>query len=37
VIAEDGPPEQLFTAPKEPRTRQFLQRLLEGAEGRGKK
>ena len=37
VIAEDGPPEQIFTAPKEPRTRQFLQRLLEGAEGRGKK
>ena len=37
LIAEDGPPEQLFTSPKEPRTRQFLQRLLEGAEGRGKK
>ena len=37
VIAEDGPPEQIFTSPKEPRTRQFLQRLLEGAEGRGKK
>ncbi len=37
LIAEDGPPEQIFTAPKEPRTRQFLQRLLEGAEGRGKK
>ncbi len=37
LIAEDGPPEQLFISPKEPRTRQFLQRLLEGAEGRGKK
>lgn len=37
LIAEDGPPEQIFTTPKEPRTRQFLQRLLEGAEGRGKK
>ena len=37
LIAEDGPPAQLFTSPKEPRTRQFLQRLLEGAEGRGKK
>ncbi len=37
VIAEDGPPEQIFTAPREPRTRQFLQRLLEGAVQRGKK
>ncbi len=37
VIAEDGPPEQMFTNPQNPRTRQFLQRLLEGAEGRGKK
>lgn len=36
VIAEDGPPEQIFTAPREARTRQFLQRLLEGAEARGK-
>jgi len=36
VIAEDGPPEQMFTAPREARTRQFLQRLLEGAEARGK-
>ncbi len=34
VIAEDGPPEQIFIAPREARTRQFLQRLLEGAEGR---
>jgi polar amino acid transport system ATP-binding protein len=37
VIAEDGPPDVMFTAPKEPRTRQFLQRLLSGEEGRGKR
>jgi polar amino acid transport system ATP-binding protein len=28
-ILEQGPPEQLFTAPREPRTRQFLQRIIE--------
>jgi len=28
AIVEDGPPEQLFTAPKSPRTRQFLQNVL---------
>ena len=37
VFAEEGPPEQFFTAPKDPRTRQFLQRLLSGEEGRGKR
>ena len=28
-IVEQGPPEQLFSAPQEPRTRQFLQRIIE--------
>ena len=28
-IVEQGPPEQLFSAPHEPRTRQFLQRIIE--------
>ena len=28
-IVEQGPPEQLFGAPREPRTRQFLQRITE--------
>ena len=28
VIAEAGPPEQLFTEPAHPRTRQFLQRII---------
>ena len=28
VILEQGPPEQLFTAPHEPRTQQFLQRIV---------
>jgi polar amino acid transport system ATP-binding protein len=28
-IVEHGPPEQLFSAPQEPRTRQFLQRIIE--------
>jgi putative amino-acid transport system ATP-binding protein len=37
VFAEEGPPEQFFTAPKDPRTRQFLQRLLAGEEGRKQK
>lgn len=27
-VVEEGPPEQIFTAPHEPRTRAFLQRLL---------
>jgi polar amino acid transport system ATP-binding protein len=27
VILEQGPPAQIFTAPREPRTRQFLQRI----------
>jgi polar amino acid transport system ATP-binding protein len=29
VILEQGPPEQIFTAPTEPRTQQFLQRIIE--------
>jgi len=29
VILEQGPPEQIFTAPREPRTQQFLQRIIE--------
>jgi polar amino acid transport system ATP-binding protein len=29
VILEEGPPEQVFGAPREPRTRQFLQRIVE--------
>jgi polar amino acid transport system ATP-binding protein len=29
VILEEGPPEQIFSAPKEPRTQQFLQRIVE--------
>jgi polar amino acid transport system ATP-binding protein len=29
VILEQGPPEQIFTDPREPRTRQFLQRIVE--------
>ncbi len=37
VFVEQGPPEQIFTNPEDPRTRQFLQRLLAGEEGRGKK
>ncbi len=31
VILEIGPPEEIFTAPGEPRTRQFLERII-GAE-----
>ena len=27
VILEQGPPEQIFTGPREPRTQQFLQRI----------
>jgi polar amino acid transport system ATP-binding protein len=29
VLLEQGPPEQIFSAPREPRTRQFLQRIVE--------
>jgi polar amino acid transport system ATP-binding protein len=29
VILEQGPPDQIFTAPLEPRTKQFLQRIVE--------
>jgi polar amino acid transport system ATP-binding protein len=29
VILEQGAPEQIFSAPKEPRTRQFLQRIVQ--------
>jgi len=29
IILEEGPPEQMFTSPSEPRTREFLARVLE--------
>jgi polar amino acid transport system ATP-binding protein len=29
VILEQGPPDEIFSAPKEPRTRQFLQRIVD--------
>jgi polar amino acid transport system ATP-binding protein len=29
VICEEGVPEQIFTAPREPRTREFLARVIE--------
>ncbi len=29
VVCEAGPPDQLFSDPREPRTRQFLQRVIE--------
>jgi polar amino acid transport system ATP-binding protein len=29
AILEEGPPEQILTAPREPRTQQFLQRIIE--------
>jgi polar amino acid transport system ATP-binding protein len=29
IILEQGPPEQILTAPQEPRTQQFLQRIIE--------
>jgi polar amino acid transport system ATP-binding protein len=29
VILEEGPPEQIFSAPSEPRTQQFLARIVE--------
>jgi polar amino acid transport system ATP-binding protein len=34
VILEMGPPEEIFTTPREPRTRQFLERII-GAEPGG--
>jgi polar amino acid transport system ATP-binding protein len=30
VISEEGPPDQIFSSPREPRTREFLARTLEG-------
>ena len=30
VIWEEGPPEQIFTAPMQQRTREFLSRIIEG-------
>jgi polar amino acid transport system ATP-binding protein len=30
LIREEGPPQQIFSAPREERTRQFLQRVIEG-------
>jgi polar amino acid transport system ATP-binding protein len=29
VILEQGPPAQIFSSPQEPRTRQFLDRIIE--------
>jgi polar amino acid transport system ATP-binding protein len=29
VILEQGPPEQIFSSPQEPRTQQFLQRIVD--------
>jgi polar amino acid transport system ATP-binding protein len=29
VICEEGPPEQIFSSPAEPRTREFLARVIE--------
>jgi len=29
VILEQGPPEQILSAPREPRTQQFLERIIE--------
>jgi polar amino acid transport system ATP-binding protein len=29
VILEQGPPEQIFSDPREPRTQQFLQRIVD--------
>ena len=29
VILEQGPPERIFSAPREPRTQQFLQRIVD--------
>jgi polar amino acid transport system ATP-binding protein len=30
VIREEGPPEEIFSSPREERTREFLARVLEG-------
>jgi polar amino acid transport system ATP-binding protein len=32
VILEEGPPEQIFGSPREPRTREFLARVIEGGQ-----
>lgn len=37
VIVEEGSPEEIFTRPKEARTRQFLRRILTGSPGQWKK
>jgi polar amino acid transport system ATP-binding protein len=29
IILEEAPPDQMFTSPREPRTREFLARVLE--------
>jgi polar amino acid transport system ATP-binding protein len=29
AILEDGPPDQIFSSPREPRTREFLQSIIE--------
>jgi len=29
VLLEEGPPAEIFSAPKNPRTQQFLQRIIE--------
>jgi polar amino acid transport system ATP-binding protein len=29
VLLEQGPPEQIFSTPREPRTQQFLQRIVD--------
>jgi len=29
VLLEQGPPEQIFSSPREERTQQFLQRIIE--------
>ena len=29
VLLEEGPPEQIFGTPREPRTQQFLQRIID--------
>jgi polar amino acid transport system ATP-binding protein len=34
-ILESGPPGEIFDAPREPRTRQFLQRILGSTTGHG--
>jgi polar amino acid transport system ATP-binding protein len=29
LVLEEGPPERMFSSPSEPRTREFLQRIIE--------